>query len=298
MAAYNPYNVAASGQNLLETLLGADQAKLKGQSAVGEHKGEMIEEYQDESIAAQKTQEELMSKGRKGKWWEKVLPIAGMFMGPMGSAILGGLQGMYTAKQQSKHALGQIGAARGAGVDVGKWGNTFLGSGARETKAASDLMFDSLTRDAQVSDMGLLKSGLTSGITSYAMGKMGEGVMEGVKGGQLAKSAPKLEGAELLKAPTKAEMTAFGPKSFTESKGLPLDFGKGEKFLGVGKGYGDYSSQELEKLFSSKAPILEGIFGGGGLGKDMSQLLEQGGTGQNSMASILAMLGLTQQGDQ
>ena len=266
----------------------------------------MIEEYQDESIAAQKTQEELMSKGRKGKWWEKVLPLAGMFMGPMGSAILGGLQGMYTAKQQSKHALGQIGAARGAGVDVGKWGNTFLGSGARETKAASDSMFDSLTRDAQVSDMGLLKSGLTSGISSYAMGKMGEGIKGGIKG----VSADK----ELLAA---AKKTGLDTTNMLDTGGLSVDTTYGHMGdlstvdaealaklnMDFGKGMGNANAMDtLKKLSGLQAgggdSYLSAIFGEKGMGQDMSKLLKEGGTGQNSMASILAMLGLTQQGDQ
>ena len=264
---YNPYGIASTQQGLLESLLGTEQAEKTGVTALGKQKGEMGEEFQEEMIAAQKEQERLLNKQRKGGFLEKLLPLAGMFMGPLGSAITSGLTGMYGAKKGSDFLKGQIESARGAGLSD-KWGKTFLGKDARTVTGETESMLDEMKMQAGLSTGDLLKTGLTSGITGYAMGKTGEGIMEGIGGAKLAKT------------PGIQEM------DITELDKL----GAGKKFLGVGKEYGDYTGAELQKLLTSKAPVLDAIFGAGGLGKNPTTLLKEGGAGANTISQILMIL--------
>ena len=180
---YNPYNIVGTQQGLLENLLQSEQQKKQSEMAGGVHRGEMGEKFQKEQIAAQKEQERLLQEQRKPGFLEKLAPMLGLIpgVGSIAGATLGGLTGMYRAKQQSKHAQQQIGKARGAGLDS-KWGGTFLGGQAREHGAKQDTMFDKMLEQTKISGGDLLKTGLTEGIKGYAMGKMGEGVGEAFGG--------------------------------------------------------------------------------------------------------------------
>ena len=267
---YNPYGIASTQQGLLESLLGTEQAEKTGATALGKQKGEMGEEFQEEMIASQKEQERLLNKQRKGGFLEKLLPLAGMFMGPLGSAITSGLSGMYGAKKGSDFAKGQIELARGAGLSD-KWGKTFLGKDARTVTGETESMLDKMKMQADLSGGDLLKTGLASGISGYAMGKTGEGIMEGIGGAKLSKT-PGIQEMDI------AELDKLGA---------------GKKFLGVGKGFGDYTSEELGKLISQDAPYLKAIFGQSGLGKDPTTLLEEGGEGSSVLQNLLMMLQLT-----
>ena len=178
---YNPYGIASTQQGLLESLLGAEQAQKTGIAAVGKQKGKMSEEFQEEMIAAQKEQERLLNKQRKGGFLEKLLPLAGMFMGPAGSGVMSGLTGMYGAKKGSDFAKQQIEKARGAGLSD-KWGGTFLGQKQRDISGKTESMLDKMKMQVGLSGGDLLKTGLTEGIKGYAMGKMGEGVGEAFGG--------------------------------------------------------------------------------------------------------------------
>ena len=113
---YMPYNVAGQQQALLEGLLGSKQAQKQSQFDIGQQKGEMSEEFQKEAIAAQKKQEEILERQRGGKLWEKLLPIASMFGGPIASGVLGGLQGMYGMGKESKFAKARIRSKFNSGI--------------------------------------------------------------------------------------------------------------------------------------------------------------------------------------
>ena len=261
---YNPYGVASTQQNLLETLLGSEQAQKTGALALGEHKGEMSEEFQKEMIAAQKEQERLLQQQRKkkglGGLLETVAPMLGLIpgVGTVGGAVLGGLSGMYGASKQSKHAQEQIAKARAAMLDKGKWGGTFLGKDARTVTAESESMLDEMLSKTKLSTGDLLKTGLAEGMKGYAMGEIGEGI------GEAFSSSP-IE-AKMLDA--------------------PKDFKIGEHTF---KGMETIDWDALNMLESEQGGFLKKLFSG--LGEtDLTKLFESGtGTG-NAFQNLLMLL--------
>jgi len=275
---YNPYNIVGTQQGLLESLLQSEQSQKTGALALGEHKGEMSEEFQKEQIAAQKEQERLLQQSRKKGFLEKLLPLAGMFMGPAGSGVMSGLTGMYGAKKGSDFAKQQIEKARGAGISD-KWGGTFLGQQQREITSETDTMFDKMKREADISDWDLGLTGLTSGISGYATGKMGEGIGEGIKG--VSADREFLEGLDIDKI-----------------GGLEdLDKLTDDQFAKLAKITGEGDTEKLFELISGPGgrkdlnpSYLKAIFGAGGLGQDPSKLLEEGGEGSNILKNLLMML--------
>ena len=175
---YNAYSIASGLVDSTENIWQAEQARKMQEFELAQQKGELESEFKEDIISSQRERERILQQQKKGSFFDKVLPLAGMFAGPVGSAVIGGLHGMYKTKEQSKHALAQIDKAGDAGIDMEKWGNIYLGNQARDIKGARDLQLDSLKRDAQVSGMDLLGTGLAGGMSGYAMGKIGEGVKE------------------------------------------------------------------------------------------------------------------------
>jgi len=318
---YMPYNVAGQQQGLLESLMGAKQAQTQSQFGIGQQKGEMMEEFQKEAIAAQKKQEQLLQQKRKGKglggFLEKLVPMLGMIpgVGSIASATLGGLQGMYTMGKESKFAKEQIEKARGAGLSD-EWGGTFLGGQAREMTGKTETMLDKMTREADVSGMDLLTKGLTSGITGFAMGKLGEGIGESFKGlksgdvvtGEAAKGlkAVKKSGLDFDKLgggeAVNIDAASGGIKNIDVSK---LSTDEIDKISGLAKKLNitDYDpnvvlQKTINQMYNlgSKQTLLGSLFGAGGLGQDPSTLLEEGKPGANVLQNLLLPL-LMSQGD-
>ena len=198
--AVNPYGLAGAQSGLLSSLLKSEQQKKEQQSALGMQKGKMTEEFEKELIGAQAKAEKELAKKRKKKGllglFESVAPLLGLIpgVGTGLSAGLGALGGMMSMYGQSKHARGQVDAARRAMQLPGmeKWQRTFLGSKARDVEAESGRKFDELARAAKVSAGDILTKGLTSGVASYAMGKVGEKIGGAVKGQKGLKAAEKL----------------------------------------------------------------------------------------------------------
>ena len=168
-----------------ENIWQAEQARKMQEFELAQQKGELESEFKDDIISSQRETERILQKQKKGNFFDKMLPIASMFGGPLTSSIVGGLHEMYKTKEQSKHALAQIDKAGDAGIDMEKWGNIYLKNQAKDVKGARDLQLDSLKRDAQVSGMDLLGTGLAGGMSGYAMGKIGEGITGAFKGADL-----------------------------------------------------------------------------------------------------------------
>ena len=290
---YNPYGIATTEQGLLENLLASDQAKTKGALATDEKKGKMKKDFQEEYQASQKEQERLLQKRRKKKLWEKLLPVAGMFLGPLASGIIGGLQGMYTARQDQKFRRGHISGARAAGLQD-KWDNTFLGNQAMEIKGESDTMLDELRRKTSLSGLDFTKTGILGGIEGWTSGKLGDGIKEGIKA---AKVAPKLKDVDLSEIVVDDSGNLVSGSTDEQIAAL----GKGQKFGGTSvfkNKTADYTREELMRiqnvLGDSKMPGLKAVFGEMGLGKDPTTLLEEGGEGSNVLKNLLLLL--SQQG--
>ena len=306
---YNPYGIASTQQNLLETLLGSEQAQKIGALALGEQKGEMSEEFQKEQIASQRKQKELLNQKREtkgfGGFLETIAPMLGLIpgVGTIAGATLAGLSGMYKAKQQSKFAQQQIEAAKGAGLDAGKWGGTFLGKESGRIAAGNESMLDDMLEATKVSGGDLFKTGLTEGIKGYAMGKIGEGIgktFEGAKAGDVVvgKEAKLLKGAEKAGIDTQKLTETYG-KAVGGGEGRLFYEGldptkSGDLFSGLSDKLGisqDELFKQLEGL-EGKETFLSSLFGEGGLGQDPSTLLEEGGKGQNVLQNLLMMLQL------
>lgn len=331
---YNPYNIVGTQQGLLENLLGAEQAQRKGQLGTGEQKEKMKREFQSEQQASQEEQERILQKKRKktglGGFLEMALPLASMFIPgmPILTAALGGLGGMYGQSKEAKHAQSQIRKARKAGLDTGKWGGTFLGKEAAGITGETKSMLDEMLRGTKLSTGDLLKTGIESGMKSYAMGKVGEGIgksFKKLKSGDLAKGsdirAIKKSGLDKLSL-TDAEGLSIDPKYGNLSE---VDFSKmshedlnkirglGEK-LGIERPVGvdttgftkeadwaniadpqtQFLTDTLNKAFGmrGKESLLGSMFGEGGFGMDPTDLLGEGSTGGNILQNLLMMQSL------
>ena len=181
--AVNPYQLAGVQRNLLSSLVESEQSKKEQEAALGRHKGEMSEEFQKEVIEAQQKAEAALSKKRKKKGllgaFESVSGLLGLIPGigalPILSSTLGALGGMSAMYGQGRHAKKQAEIARQAMQLPGmeKWEGTFLGSKARDIEAESKSKFDEIARQSEMSMGDILTKGLTSGIASFATGKIG-----------------------------------------------------------------------------------------------------------------------------
>jgi len=304
---YNPYGIASTQQGLLESLLGSEQAQKTGALAFGQQKGEMSEEFQKEQIASQRKQKELLNQKREtkgfGGFLETIAPMLGLIpgVGTIAGATLAGLSGMYKAKQQSKFAQQQIEAAKGAGLDAGKWGGTFLGKESGRIAAGNESMLDDMLEATKVSGGDLFKTGLTEGIKGYAMGKMGEGIgktFEGAKAGDVVVGKE----AKLLKGAQKA---GIDTQKLTESYGKSVGGGGGETFYDLDptksgdsfSGLSDelgISSDELFKQLQGlegKQTFTQSLFGEeGAFAQDPATLLGKGKQGSNILMNLLLLL--------
>ena len=299
---YNPYNIVGTQQGLLENLLQSEQQKKQSEMAGGVHRGEMGEKFQKEQIAAQKEQERLLQEQRKPGFLEKLAPMLGLIpgVGSIAGATLGGLTGMYRAKQQSKHAQQQIGKARGAGL-ASKWGGTFLGGQAREHGAKQDTMFDKMLEQTKISGGDLLKTGLTEGIKGYAMGKMGEGIgktVEGAKAGDVVTGEAAKGLKEMTKEATGAgiDMSKEGLDELAKNIGTE-DFAPPESITNLATKLDIAPDDLILQLqdMQGKQTLMQSLFGpAGAFGQDPSTLLDpegEGGSVMKNLMMIQSMLG-------
>ena len=186
MAMINPYQLAQSQLGLSEQLIKKEREQQEADMATAGQMGSMEKKFNEQlRVATQQAEEELRKKQKKSKWG-KLGKIVSMFAGPIAGPILSGLLSMNEMKRQSKHAEKQAKLAKAAalGVDTSRFGGTFLGEKAKDYEAQQKSAFDKMIADTQVSTGDLLKSGVASGLTSMAMGKVGDkikGVIGDVK---------------------------------------------------------------------------------------------------------------------
>jgi len=247
---FNPYGIAGVQQNLLENLLGSEQATRLGKFATGEQMGEMSEEFQRDVISNQKKIDALLNR-EKGKNVGGLFKFLSTLGGPITSGLVSGGVDMLDMYEQQKHARKQIELAKKLGLDT-KWLSTFLGGQARDIASKTETMLDKMKRETNLSGMDFLTKGITSGITGYATGKIGEGIKKAFATPDAFGPLPEgevrvadgLKGLDLLKPPT-ADM---------------VDSGFFEK-------------------------LIKGL-----KSEDPSRLLEEGGEGQNILQNLLLLI--------
>ena len=183
--------------------------------------------------------------------------------------------------------------AQALGVS-GKWKNTFLGGKARDYEASAKSYYDELVDKAGVSKSDILKSGVTSGLTSYATGKViskgmeglkglkeltatTEGIPEGISGEdmeKLLKEVPSLEApvsVETIVDNVPVSSSLKGPTRVSQLKAKypKITASMDDKYLskliqeGIPESLGGY---DLSKLLDAKTPRLNALFQSLGLG--------------------------------
>ena len=198
MAMINPYQLAQSQLGLSEQLIKKEREQQEADMATAGQMGSMEKKFNEQlRVATQKAEEELRRKQKKSKWG-KLGKIVSMFAGPIAGPIISGLLSMNEMKRQSKYAEKQAKLAKAAalGVDTSRFGGTFLGEKAKDYKAQQESAFDKMIADTQVSTGDLLKSGLASGLTSMAMGKVGDKIKGGIGDIKAAKGLEEAVGGE------------------------------------------------------------------------------------------------------
>ena len=198
MAMIDPYQLAQSQLSLDEQLIKKEREQQEADMATAGQMGSMERKFNEQlRIATKKAEEQLRKKKKKG-FLGKIGGIVSMFAGPIAGPILSGLLSMSEMKGQSKHAEKQAKLAKAAalGVDTSRFGGTFLGEKAKDYGAQQESAFDKMIADTQVSTGDLLKSGLASGITSMAMGKVGDKIKGGIGDLKAAKGLEAAAGGE------------------------------------------------------------------------------------------------------
>ena len=198
MAFINPYQTAQSQLGLTEALLGGEQKKKAMQAATAGQMGKMEKEFQQKVLAAQKAAEAQLRKKKKGGWLGKLASFASGFAGPIAGPILSGLISGVQMKGQSDFAKKQASRAKAAalGIDMDRYGGTFLGKKARAYEAESESMYDKMISEADVGFGDIFKTALQSGITSMATGKAMGKATESIKAAKAAKSLEKAAGGK------------------------------------------------------------------------------------------------------
>ena len=188
--AVTPYQIAGTQRNLIDSLLSGEQQVGTGMLETKKKKGELKGEFEDELLAAQKKAEKELEKQRKKKWYEKALPFASLFGGPLTAGLVSAISSMYGLKQSEKHAKGQIEKAKIAAMLDPKWKKNFLSSAYKEQKEDKRKAFKEMAEGVDVSGMDLLSTGLMSGVTGWGAGKLMQGIGDAWTGaGEVGKAS-------------------------------------------------------------------------------------------------------------
>ena len=190
--AYSPYQVANIQSSLLDSLSKGRQGTTKTQFATSKKMGKMREDYQQELEEAQKRAK---AKAKKRGGLFKGLKTLGMFLGPLGAAITGGLATAGQARQQ------QLGARELLKVDKDRYSRNFLRNPMKEYMEQAE--------DSQLSSGDVLQSGFAGGLSSFATSKMRGGSKE--TGGIFKKmrSAREQAGKKIIQNPFKKGQGLF-----------------------------------------------------------------------------------------
>ena len=266
--AINPYQAAAGQTKFYESLAKSKSLaeKMRGGAAI--HKGKLKTEFEEELMQAEKrAQEALQEEYKQSKGGGLLSSLLGFIpgVGPILSGVAGGVTSALGAKKAGKHAEKMASRAKDYAMDIDpKWGKSFLGSAARKHEEEAGSFYGDILKSAQdvakeTSSLGgMLKTGMASGLSSYAMGKAMQGVGESMKAAKAVKGATTTLPANIG---GKAGILPVGPEGFAGMPNPTFNIAELAKQTNV-------SEDLISKLLEAKTPgirgIYEGIKGAGG----------------------------------
>ena len=269
------YQLAGVDEQLMKSLFITKQKEKEGQLQTKIQKGEMTEGFGKDlrdkiskiNDAIKKAQR---SKSKK-KWWEKLMPLASLALGPIAAGVTTGLTTAYGGVRESKHAEK---TAKGLQKYIrqtpleGSWGKTFLGEQAADFKTgrleqAKDL--DDVIKAAKDARSfgNIIGPSLLSGGGTYLSGMMSKGakVGGGEGGGFLKEGFLDKAGKQKLAEDIAEEDLLKQAISITDIVGGGSDLALGKALEGL-KGYnarnlffgsGDTTFKDLlEQLFGKE----------------------------------------------
>jgi len=154
--AYSPYQTAGSQATLYDLFQQSKFGEQKASSSTTKQRSKLTEEFEAELEAAQKAAEKKANK--HGKFF-KGLNILGSFLGPLGAGLTKGISALGQGQQQKK-GLEQL----LKGVDMKRWGKTFLKDPSKSYKEEAEGM--------QMSSGDVLRGGIGAGISGYGTSAM------------------------------------------------------------------------------------------------------------------------------
>jgi len=241
--AYSPYQTAGSQATLYDLFEQSKLRQQKASSATRRQRSKLTEEFEAELEAAQKAAQK---KANKNKGFFKGLNILGSFLGPLGAGLTKGISALGQGQQQKK-GLEQL----LKGVDMERWGKTFLKDPSKSYKEEAESM--------QMSSGDVLRGAFGAGLSGWGTSKMMGGKRNEGLGQKMfskpttpAASGVGIQGPDFLSESSSSispykDLTSFNP---TEAGLQAPDFLKDIKQEGLG-GYFDSAVNEL--------PISKGI---------------------------------------
>ena len=298
--AYNPYAISGSILQGLQTEAAKKTRGEKADIAAATQKQKMVTEYEDELEAKEKAAQAALRRKYKSKggWLGSLASMALAFAGlPIAAAGVGGASAAIEGKRAGKHALSMAELAKKHATDIDpRWKGTFLGRDASKYLRGAEKGYGDIVRSAE--DMksetgslgGMLKTGMMSGLTSYAMGKAFQGIgdkFKAVKGIKEAKGVlpTDIAGADVSKA-LKVEDLAGLDEVLPNLSDTQID-----ALLNLKEAIPQ--GVDITKLYDAKMPGLKAIFSGVG---DAGKGFGTGGDYAPTLAGLLAMLQGPQQG--
>ena len=183
--AVNPYALAGTQQSFMDSLMKMKGLEKEQQFQTGEHKEKMSHEFQRELAQNQADVESELNKKRKKSFLEQALPVLTMAMNPLAGAALSGGLAARGQKKSAGFAEKQARSAKAASRMDPKWANTFLKERQTSYETETGGQLNEMIRQAKEAGSGgnLMKTGLASGLGSFAMskaagGKAGEGLFK------------------------------------------------------------------------------------------------------------------------
>ena len=297
--AFNPYAISGSILQGLQTEASKKTRKQKSDIAIATQKQKMISQFESELEAKEKAAQAALQRKYKSKGLGNLVSIA-LAMGglPIAAAATGGVSAAVEGKRAGKHALSMAELAKKHAMDIDpRWKGTFLGRDASKYLRESEKGYGDIVSQARDIKQetgglgGMLKTGLMSGITSFAMGKAMQGI-----GDKFAavKDVKALKGTD-FKVPVEGTSlpSDIGYKAVQlDPKGMPMTSKVGIKDLAAKHGL---SENVIKKLMEAKAPGLKALFGSIGEAGEKFGTVETGGYA-TTLAGLLAMLQGAQQG--
>ena len=187
--AINPYQIAQSALGLREAEHKSKQTVGTGMLNLAVQKGKMTREFEEEISRAQLAAEGELRKEMRKSQEQKALGGLGTILGfvpgwgAAGSAALGGVTTGDITRAGGKFAEKQANLAQTRALGISdKWKNTFLGGRLKDYETKQKSYYQDLIDKAGVSKSDILSSALTSGVGSFAAGKVMGKLTEGIQG--------------------------------------------------------------------------------------------------------------------